>query len=151
MTAEALLASGVSAAEVIPDDRLVEQNFGRFHGRPIAEVWDQVKDEPKSNWHFLHHEFRPPDGESFVMLHKRMAPVLSAVKTAEIERLILVGHAMTTKSLVAHALNLSPEQALALVVSPLSLTRMTFIRPNHPDPDAAGEWQIDWLNRVYSD
>ena len=150
MTANTLVAHGATAASIIFDDRLREQDYGSFHGRPVADVWEEIKDEPRSNWHFLHPSFCPPQGESFLMLHDRMAAVLGAIEGADTPSLVLVGHGMATRSLIAHALDLPVENALAFSISPLSLTRMTLIRTGgSSDPGNGGRWQLDWLNRVY--
>ena len=150
MTAETLLQSGASAEQVTPDKRLVEQNYGNFHGRPVAEVWDEIKDGPRSNWHFLHPGFCPPGGESFLMLHDRAAAVLQSIEASATNELVLVGHGMMFRSLIAHALDLPTEQALALGISPLSLSRLTLIRTGaSPDHGNGGRWSLTTLNQTF--
>ena len=147
MTAETLISSGAKPLSMRTDDRLTEQDYGSFHGRAVADVWDEIKDGPKSNWHFLHSEICPPEGESFTMLHDRMAKLLSAIETLDISTLVLVAHAMVFKSLIAHALNLQPAQAHALGISPLSVSHLTFIREGYStDHHNGGRWSLNFLN-----
>lgn len=150
MTADTLLSHHPDKEPYLLDERLREQDYGTFHGRPVSDIWDEIKDGPKSNWHFLHPGFCPPGGESFVMLHERMALVMADIMASKAEQLVLIGHGMASKSLIAHAMGLSPEQALALAISPLSVTRMTCIKNGgSTDHGHGGQWQIDWLNRVF--
>ena len=151
MTAETLMQSGAAAAQVKPDNRLTEQDYGDFHGRPVAEVWDEIKDGPKSNWHFLHPAFCPPGGESFLMLHERAGAVLQSIEVSATSDLVLVGHGMMFRSLIAHALDMPPEQALALGISPLSLSRLTLIRSGaSPDHGNGGRWSLTSLNQTFT-
>ena len=150
MTAETLLQSGASAAQVTPDQRLTEQDYGDFHGRPVAEVWDEIKDGPKSNWHFLHPAFCPPGGESFLMLYDRTRAVLQSIEASATSDLVIVGHGMMFRTLIAHALDLPPEQALAFGISPLSLSRLTLIRTGaSPDHGNGGRWSLTTLNQTF--
>ena len=150
MTADMLIASGAEPVAISSDERPAEQHYGTFHGRPIADVWAMVKDGPKSNWHFLHPDYCPPEGESFIMLHDRTAGLMRSVEMAETSRLVLIGHAMLFKSLIAHALDLPPARALALAIEPLTISRLTLIRDgdstDSTDQGHGGRWSLNALN-----
>ena len=145
MTAETLLQSGASAAQVTPDQRLTEQDYGDFHGRPVAEVWDEIKDGPKSNWHFLHPAFCPPGGESFLMLHDRTRAVLQSIEASATNDLVIVGHCMMFESLIAHALDNTGTGA-RLGIAPVA-ERLTLIRSGASLISNGGRWSLTSLSR----
>lgn len=145
MTAENLQDAGGQPKAIQFDERLKEQDYGQFHGRAVAEVWEDIKDGPKSNWHFMHPSFCPPEGESFLMLHDRTRAVMDAIESTSADQLVIIGHAMLFKSLIAHALKLPPEQGLAFTIDPLSLCRMTLIQ-NPSENASGGKWSLDALN-----
>ena len=150
MTADMLLSSGAKAPGLHHDDRLIEQDYGRFHGQDISTVWAEVEAGPRSNWHFLHPDFTPPEGESFAAMHQRGAAVLRAIEKSGLEKLIIIGHAMMTRSIIAHAMGLPTDKALALGISPLSVTTMTYLVEGHSTgPGNGGRWMLNTLNRVY--
>ena len=157
MTAEALLKSGAEAREVVYDDRLIEQNCGDYHGMELDAVWERVKGGPRSDWHFLHHDHCPPEGESYAMLHERSRPVVDDMESGGTGgHLVVVSHSMMIRSLLAHALGLPLEQSLALAVENLSLTQLVLMA-GEPEDGAApagrdgwnGRWKLKSMNRVF--
>ena len=152
MTAEAMLGAGAEAAAVVHDDRLVEQDYGEYHGMGLEDVWDRIKDGPKSDWHFLHPGHRPPGGESYAMLHERSRGIVADIEARGPGRLVVVGHAMVIRSLLAHALGLSLDQSLALEIDTLSLTELAFMGDGSRDGRAEGwngGWMLRSMNRVF--
>ena len=150
-TADAIIAHGAvpKTRAVIP--ALEEQRHGDWHGRKVADVWDELKDGPKSNWHFLHHDIAAPHGESFVELIKRLGPVMEQITSSEDNAIVVVAHAMVIKALVGMALGMSPAQSLSISIDPLSLTEMTYMASGAiSDYDAGGAWQLRRLNQKYS-
>ena len=84
------------------------------------------------------------------MLHERAGAVLQSIEVSA-TRLALVGHGMMFRSLIAHALDMPPEQALALGISPLSLSRLTLIRSGaSPDHGNGGRWSLTSLNQTFT-
>ena len=149
MTAEALLEAGLEAGDVVHDDRLAEQDYGEYHGMAVEEVWEKVKDGPRSEWHFLHPEHRPPGGESFAMLHDRIRPVIADLEAAGPGSLVVVSHAMVIRSMLAHAMGLTMEQSLALNLGTLSLTRLAHLGHGASGGGGAGGWTLRSLNQVF--
>jgi len=143
MTAETLIASGARAGEVQITPLLKEQDYGLWHGRPIADIWDKIKEGPLTEWHFLHPSITPPEGESFETLWRRTSTLLEKVKDFSGDHLVLIGHAMIFRALIGQALNLDMERALGFGISPLSLSRLTFIRSSET---TKGSWKLDQLN-----
>lgn len=150
-TADAIIAYGAAhkTRAVIP--ALEEQRHGDWHGRKVADVWDELKDGPKSNWHFLHHDIAAPHGESFVDLIKRLEPVMKQIISSEDDEIVVVAHAMVIKAIVGMALGMSPAQSLSMTIDPLSLTEMTYMASGAiKDKDAGGAWQLRRLNQKFS-
>ena len=138
MTASALTAAGATPADIVYDNRLIEQDYGAWHDTSIAAIWDEIKDKPKSNWHFLHPSIKPPQGESFIELHARLQPVIDEIEALGEGNLVIIAHAMVNRSLIAHALRLPVEQALALAFAPLAMTRMAMLKDNTSQDDGNG-------------
>ena len=152
MTAEAILGAGAKAESVVYDDRLVEQDCGEYHGMKLDDVWARVKDGPRSDWHFLHPDHQPPGGESYTMLHARSRSVVADIEARGAGHLVVVGHAMVIRSLLAHTLGISPDQSLAMEIDNLSLTELSFIVEGAQDARPGGwngRWMLRSMNRVF--
>jgi len=143
MTADTLIAAGAHPGEMIVAPMLKEQDYGTWHGQPVAAIWDEIKDGPLTPFHFLHPSVTPPGGESFEQLWERVAELRKSIEETTENHLILIGHAMIFRALIGQALGLDMENALAFGINPLSMTRMTFIRPQG---ESEGSWMLDQLN-----
>lgn len=148
MTATALEEAGAVAGPVHYHDGLVEQSLGAWHGQPISDVWAELEDGPKSNWHFLHPDLTPPGGESVTAVHARTRKIIDEIETATCEALVIIGHSMVNRSLIAHALGLPAEKAVAMACANLSLTHLTCIQDGaSTDQGHGGNWMLNCLNR----
>ena len=98
------------------DDRLIEQDFGRFDGAPLADLPDLG---PLSGEALAGQAWE--GGESFTALCARVAPALDAL--AGRGPVVIVAHAGTVRA--ALAMVTGPGPALAFSVAPLSLTRLS--------------------------
>ncbi|MCG8624374.1 MAG: histidine phosphatase family protein, partial [Proteobacteria bacterium] len=111
---------------------LREQNCGDWHGRPIAQIWQEtLRPLPGHNWHFTDAVTRPPNGESMTDVIARLTPHVNSLrqnlqKTAN-ENIVLVTHAMVIRALLAIMLNLPPDLVLGFDIQPLSVTALTTI------------------------
>ncbi|XDZ64624.1 histidine phosphatase family protein [Alphaproteobacteria bacterium LSUCC0684] len=143
MTADALIAAGAHPGEMITAPMLKEQDYGTWHGRPVAEIWEEIKDGPLTPFHFLHPSVTPPGGESFDQLWARVAELRQSIEKTREDHLVLIGHAMIFRALIGQAMGLDAERALAFGISPLSMSRITFIRPQG---ESRGSWMLDQLN-----
>ena len=130
-TAEALVAAGAKPLTITTKDYLKEQDYGDWHGKPINEIWEQIKDKP---------EITPPNGERFSDLTKRSTALIADMQKLDSDTLILIAHAMIIRSIIATLLGLTPEQALGLGLAHLSVTRLTSFDE---------EWALDCLNQTY--
>lgn len=155
MTAEALLRAGAEAASLDHDDRLVELDLGEYHGMGVDAVAALAGGE--FAWHLIPPRHRPPGGESFAMLHERSKPVVDDLEAGGGGHLVVVCHAMVIRSLLAHTLGLSIDQAHALGVDNLSLTELACLdgaAAGHAGAGGAGGWNGRWmlksLNRVFA-
>jgi broad specificity phosphatase PhoE len=138
-TAAAIRAAGLAFAEPAVEPDLGEQSFGAWHGRTYAEVEREVG---------AHHFWlapactRPPQGESFVDLMARAAPVIDRLTRDHRGRdIVCVAHGGTIRAAVAHALALDPEVALRISTANLATTRL-----DHVNGDGTDAWRIGWIN-----
>ena len=151
-TAQQLVYHGATYSSRHDDDRLREQSYGRWHGQNVETLWlEELSQWEKHNWHFIHPDHIPPDGESFSQVMTKLQPVLPEYAT---ENTILVTHGMVIRALVGLAMGISPDQALALDIAPLSMTGLTYMKEgasNHAGRGDkwGGQWQLNYLNRAY--
>ncbi|MFP3921091.1 MAG: histidine phosphatase family protein [Dichotomicrobium sp.] len=104
------------------DERLWEQDFGAWDGKPYAEIPDLGPLPPEQ---LAAH--RPPGGESFDDLVRRAGPALRSI--AEQHRaapVAVVAHAGTIRAALALALGGSGP-ALGFEIAPLSITRLRLL------------------------
>lgn len=114
----------------ISDPRLWEQDFGRWDGRPLADLPDLG---PLSRAELAAH--RPPEGESFADLCARVAPAIAAI--AAEGPATIVAHAGIVRAALALALG-DGAAGLGFQVAPLSVTRLVAL--------GGGHWSIGSVN-----
>jgi alpha-ribazole phosphatase len=119
----ALLAPG---AEVVPDPRLRELDFGAWDGLTYDEA--EARDpEAIRRWIDDPLGVRPPGGESFTDFRAR---VVAALHDLPLEgSALVVAHGGPVRLLVAELLGLAWSQVVLMQVSACSLTRLAV----HPD------------------
>jgi broad specificity phosphatase PhoE len=146
-TAEALWAAGYlrggAAAPspiVVPD--FAEQNLGAWQGLDRALFFADREPLAASYW-FAPAEERPPQGESFADLCRRVATAIDRL-TAEHAGgdIVAVAHGGSIRGAIGHALGLSPQAALAFAVENCSLTRLDHFAGR----DQSG-WRVGIVNR----
>ncbi len=116
----------------LPEDaRLWEQDFGAWEGRPWGDLPDLGALTPEA---LAAH--RPPQGESFDDLCKRVAPALGDL-AGQGGRVAVVAHAGVIRAALGLALG-APARGLAFQVAPLSLTRLVAL--------PGGAWSIAEVN-----
>lgn len=131
------------ATTIVTDERLWEQNFGDWEGRPYTELPDLGPIEAQD---LVRH--CPPRGESFVDVCQRVAPALADFAqvashlspSAKEERIAIVAHAGTVRAALAFALGGRPELAIRFSVATLSATRIRLL----PEQQFA----IEYVNRT---
>ena len=137
--------AGWAPGERIVEAGFAEQDFGAWEGnthhalaRENTSDYAHFWDNPAQN--------RPPDGESFADLMTRASAALAALTEAHPARdIVLIGHGGSIRAIVAAILGLSPENALALEIAPLSLSLA-----DHAGTEAArgalSPWKLRGLN-----
>lgn len=115
------------------DSRLWEQDFGEWEGL----AYDKLPDlGPLSGAALARH--RPPGGESFADLCRRLRPALREA-AREGGRIAIVAHAGVARGALALALG-SPGRGLAFEIAPLSSTMIRAL--------PGGGWSVGWVNRA---
>jgi len=148
-TADALVEHGATpkTQQIIP--ALEEQRYGDWHGKPIADIWQAIERFEKTNWHFLHPNITPPNGESFTDLITRLEPLFEAIKTHEGDHLVLITHGMVIRGLIGLMLGLDAGRALAMTIEPLSISQLSYMAQGSQNtPLNGGDWMINYLNRL---
>jgi alpha-ribazole phosphatase len=126
-TAAAIRDAGLDAPAPIVEPDIREQDFGDW-----AELtWDEMQQrEPDTYARFWEAPARnaPPGGESFADVVIRTARVIESYTAAHAGRdIVAVCHGGSIRGAVAHAMGLTPEAGMAVVVDTLSLTRIDHI------------------------
>lgn len=143
-TATAIRATAGRGAEPIIEPALAEQHFGDLQGRPREEVYAEL-DRPWNRFWLTGAADRPAGGESFVDVTVRVRDAVERLSRAHAGRdIVVVAHGGTIRAALAHALGLSPDQALAFVVDNCSLTRLKRIEP--PGGGEAAAWRVELVN-----
>lgn len=118
-TAE-IIAECLGHPSVEIEARLIELDYGELDGLRVAEVgagtWAAWRSDPS---------FRPPGGESFVELHRRLDPLWEELAApASAGDVIAVTHVSPVKAAVAWALGAGPELAWKLSLGVAAITRV---------------------------
>ena len=141
-TAKKLIGSrGWSLAPALPlnpYEALAEQNVGDWELIP----WQDLQgDEVVTFWTDFA-RLGPPGGESFSAVIDRVGACIDALLTRHAGRdIVIVAHGGTIRAMLAHALALRPDAALAFHIDTLSLTRLDYI-----DGVSRPGWRVTGVN-----
>ncbi len=113
------------------DDRLREQDFGKWDGLPYDDIPDPG---PMSNAALADHA--APGGESFTQLCERVALALTGLPVGHN---VVVAHAGTVRAALALALEDVPA-ALSFEIEPLSITLIRAL--------GANRFSVSFVNRL---
>ncbi|MFF1383507.1 MSMEG_4193 family putative phosphomutase [Arthrobacter sp. NPDC058288] len=112
------------------DAGLIECDFGEWTGSALADLaglpqWQTVQHSPSA--------FRFPDGESFAEMQARIVGALEALRTAHAGGVVVCfSHADPIKAAVAHALGTQLDQFQRIVVSPGSVSAISYAEGGGP-------------------
>lgn len=112
------------------DDGLLECDFGQWTGAAIAELaalpeWQTVQHSPSA--------FRFPNGESFPEMQARIVGALGALCAAHAGGVVVCfSHADPIKAAVAHALGTPLDLFQRIVISPGSVSAISFVAGKDP-------------------
>ncbi|MET1156697.1 MSMEG_4193 family putative phosphomutase [Arthrobacter sp.] len=115
---------------VTHDDGLLECEFGEWTGSAIADLaalpeWQTVQHSPSA--------FRFPNGESFPEMQARIVGALEALRTAHAGFVVVCfSHADPIKAAVAHALGTPLDLFQRIVISPGSVSVISFVEGQDP-------------------
>lgn len=116
--------------DVTEDAGLIECDFGDWTGVALAELaglpeWQTVQHNPSA--------FRFPNGESFVQMQARILETLQALCTAHAGGVVVCfSHADPIKAAVAHALGTHLDLFQRIVVSPGSVSVISYAHGQEP-------------------
>lgn len=123
-TAAAIFAAGYPEAPLAEEPALAEQHLGEWQGIAHDALPPLLRAPAHPFWPHAGAE-RPPGGESFADLRDRVGPALEALCARHAgEDVVVIAHGGTIRAALAHALDLTPDQALSFSVRNLSLTRL---------------------------
>ncbi len=134
-TAAAVFAAGHPATELEVEEGLAEQHLGAWQGIPHKALTERLRDKPQPFWPHGAEE-RPPGGESLADERRRVGPVLERL-AARGGDAVVIAHGGSIRAALAHALDLTPHQALAFSIKNRSLTR----REKH-----GADWRVAGAN-----
>jgi len=115
---------------VAHDDGLLECDFGEWTGAAIADLaalpeWQTVQHSPSA--------FRFPNGESFTEMQARIVGALEALRAAHTGGVVVCfSHADPIKAAVAHALGTPLDLFQRIVISPGSVSAISFVEGQDP-------------------
>ena len=144
-TAE-ILMKGLKSARVSPAPDLVEMDHGTWHDRPVAEVWDEIKDAPLHNWTFLPTDHVAPEGESFEMLATRVQTWMAGLEVEfDPTPKVIITHAGVIRAAMSVALNAPLDRVVGIPVPHLGVLRLALMDPSRATAQG-GCWLFEGLS-----
>lgn len=147
-TAAAIFAAGYPEAALEAEPAFAEQHLGEWQGLPHDALPPLLSAPAHPFWPHAGLE-KPPGGESFTEMQARVAPALE--RRAELlagQDVVIVAHGGSIRAMLAHAMGLTPDQALIFSIRNLSLTR---IEKHGPDWRVASVNEEPWTPEPAAD
>jgi alpha-ribazole phosphatase len=145
LTARAITAAGLAAPAHLVEEDLAEQSFGHWQSMTWAEIQADFSTEYTEFWRSPL-AMAPSGGESFSDLVARVTPVIHRLTAQHRGRdIIAVTHGGTIRGALSHAMNLTPEGAMAIKVDNLSVTRLDHV-PGGALHGHGGAWRVHGIN-----
>jgi broad specificity phosphatase PhoE len=124
LTYHALIRAGYPEQQPRVEEAFIEQDFGHWQGRAIAEFNNRVVADKHPFWP-IHAAETPPGGESFQDMIHRVGEGMERLSSSYPDHdVIVISHGGAIRAACAYALGLDPHQALSLSVENISLTRL---------------------------
>ncbi len=144
---EAGTAAGLDFPEPAIEEDLGEQNFGDWQGMS----WDRMKETDAETYDAFWADptrSRPPGGESFADQIARTGDVIERLTAEHAGRdIVAVAHGGTIRAALAVALELAPEQGMAISFDTLSVSILEHVEGGLLR-GAGGVWRIVGVNRL---
>ena len=129
-TAAAIFAGGYAAADLAQEAGLVEQHLGDWQGIAHEELVSRLLHPPHPFWPHAAEE-QPPGGEAFTDVVARVGPVLERYAESHAGGdVVVVAHGGSIRAALAHAMGITPHQALLFSIKNLGLTRLEKTGPD---------------------
>lgn len=106
------LAQSINTKELKVESRLMELDFGDWEMRS----WDELYKNGVAGWMDDFVTVRPPNGESFADLAKRVGPFFDEIISRPHETVALVTHAGVIRTMIAYAIGLPLEHAFNMIL-----------------------------------
>ncbi|WP_138202962.1 alpha-ribazole phosphatase [Haloimpatiens lingqiaonensis] len=90
--------------EIIKDDRLKETNFGDFEGKTFEEISKRYPKECQV-WSKDWKNFRPPNGETYVEMYKRVSDFMDELKKMNCDNVLIVTHSGVIKGILCYVMD----------------------------------------------
>ncbi len=144
--AEAGTDAGLDVSGPIVEEDLGEQNFGDWQGLS----WDQMQESDAETYDAFWADptrSRPPGGESFADQIARTGAVIERLTAEHAGRdIVAVAHGGTIRAALAVALELAPEQGMAIRLDTLSVSVLEHVEDGLLR-GAGGVWRVVGVNR----
>jgi alpha-ribazole phosphatase len=123
-TAAAIFAAGYPEQKLEEEPDFAEQHLGEWQGIPHEALPALLVHPPHPFWPHAGEE-QPPGGESFRDVLARVGGALERMAHGlEGQDVVIVAHGGSIRAAIAHAIGLTPHQALHFSIRNLSLTRL---------------------------
>jgi len=123
-TASAIFAAGYPVQPLQTETALAEQYLGAWQGVPHEALAEMLRHPPHPFWPHAADE-QPPGGESIREVRDRVGPAMEQLaERYPGEDIVVIAHGGSIRAAIAHALDLSPQQALHFSMRNLGLTRL---------------------------
>ncbi len=146
-TARAISEAGLDFPEPAIEEDLGEQNFGDWQGLS----WDRMRETDAETYDTFWADparSRPPGGESFADLIIRTGAVIERLTAEHKGRdIVAVAHGGTIRAALAVALELAPEQGMAIQFDTLSVSVLEHVEGGLLR-GAGGQWRVVGVNRL---
>ena len=119
-----ILANEFAPQAFLPDNRLLEMNFGEWENLPWLDIMDKYQDYYKK-WEVEYVNLPPPGGETFSQLYKRCSGLMDELINTADGNYALITHGGVIRALIAHILDLPLESAFSLGVDYNSVTKIS--------------------------
>ena len=129
-TAAAIFAGGYPAQPLEEEPDLAEQHLGEWQGIVHEALVERLRHPPHPFWPHAAEE-EPPGGESFSQVMARVGPVLERLAQEQAGGdVVIVAHGGSIRAALAHAMGITPHQALLFSIKNLGLTRLEKTGPD---------------------
>jgi broad specificity phosphatase PhoE len=136
-TAAAVFAAGYPERPLEIEPDLQEQHLGEWQGLPHEALPALLRHPAHPFWPHAGEE-EPPGGETFAQVIARVARAMERLAAANPGGdVVVVAHGGSIRAAIAHAMALTPHQALTFSIRNLSLTRLE---------KQGGDWRVASVN-----